>query len=57
MQELSRAVGKAWQRARKRNEEAPDDVYRKLSGRMNTGTLRLVKYLIEEDGVAFSPGD
>lgn len=54
MQELARAVGGAWERAKKRGVE--DKLYKKMNGRMKSATLNLVRCLIDEDD-AFQPGD
>lgn len=53
MQELARAVGEAWKRAKKRG--TGDKVYKKLNGRMWKATLFLVRYLLDEDD-DFQPG-
>lgn len=54
MQELARAVGEAWERAKKRGVE--DKLYKKMNGRMKSARLNLVRCLIDEDD-AFQPGD
>ncbi|CAN0039066.1 unnamed protein product, partial [Ectocarpus sp. 12 AP-2014] len=53
MQELARAVGGAWERAKKRGVE--DKLYKKMNGRMKSARLNLVRCLIDEDD-AFQPG-
>lgn len=55
MQELARAVGDAWKRAKERNEEAKkrgeqDPVYKKWTGGRPKKGLALVQYLSREDG-------
>lgn len=60
MQELARAVGDAWKRAKERDEVAKktgkrDPVYKKWSGERPKRGLALVQYLSIEDG-GFKPG-
>lgn len=55
MKELARAVGEAWKRAKTRGVQ--DKVLKKMNGyRMESTTLRMVQYLVDEDD-DFQPGD
>lgn len=56
MQELARAIGEAWEPAKKRGVNDKEDiVYKTLNGGRCPATLLLVKFLQDNDD-AFQPG-